>query len=188
MIGKRLESFDLALFTEAVKFFSVALNIGDSDIPLEVKIVDNLGRGDVAGVCIANIEPDGRISDIAIEIKAGVTVFGMIEALAHEMCHAEQFMTGKLNFYKQKKYLFGFIPFWQRMKRWKSTDIGENEYYTNPAEVEAFIKQRAYTLEFFKSVEDRLMPKNVFDHIMHERKDVATFISHLEMDEEPKQI
>lgn len=188
MIGKRLESFDLEIFNEAVKFFSLALNINESPIPLEVSIVDNLGRGDVAGVCTANIGSNDEVSSVSIQIKSGITILGMIEALAHEMCHAEQFMTGKLNFYNQKKYLFGFIPFWQRVRRWKSTEIDHNDYYANPAEVEAFIKQRAYTLEFLKTIEDRLMPKNVFDHIMHERKDISTFISHLDMADESQQI
>ena len=183
MIGEKLESFDLQLFKDAIKFFSAALNISESKIPLQVKIVDNLGTGNVAGVCTANLHPDGGVSDLLIEIKSGITIFGMIEALAHEMCHAEQFISGKLNFRKEKKYLFGLIPFWQRVKRWKSTDIAVSDYYSNPAEVEAFIKQRAYTLEFFKSVEDRLMPKSVFNHIMREHKDAPSFISHLDMND-----
>lgn len=188
MIDKRLESLDLSLFLDAVTFFKSALNIQNSEIPLEVKIVDNIGSGNVAGVCVAYVESDNSISKLVIDIKASVTVFGMIEALAHEMCHAEQFINGKLNFYKEKKKIFGLIPFWQRKRRWKSTDIDDYDYYSNPAEVEAFIKQRAYTLEFFKSVEGRLMPKSVFDHLMFKRQDVSAFVSHLDMHDEPEQI
>lgn len=188
MIDKRLQSLDYALFAEATEFFKSALSIQNAEIPLTIRIVDNIGKGDTAGVCTAFVESDNTISKIVIDIKSSVTVFGMVEALAHEMCHAEQFITGKLNFYKEKRWIFGIFPFWQRRRRWKSTDIDLNSYYTNPAEVEAFIKQRAYALEFFKSVEDRLMPKMVFDHIMHERTDVVTFISQLEMSDDPQPI
>lgn len=188
MIDKRLRALDYALFVEAAEFFKSALSIQNAAIPLTVRIVDNIGKGDVAGVCTAFVESDNSISKIVIDIKSSVTVFGMVEALAHEMCHAEQFITGKLNFYKEKQFIFGIFPFWQRRRRWKSSSINMSGYYDNPAEIEAFIKQRAYALEFFKSVEDRLMPKMVFDHIMHERQDVVTFISQLEMSEEPEQI
>lgn len=54
------------------------------------------------------------------------------------------------------------------------------DHYSNPAEIEAFLKQRALTLEFFKHVEGKLMPNNIFKHIMQDRDDSAEYCAMLE--------
>jgi len=180
MISQRLNSLDAELFSDAIKFFSVALNMGDSDIPCKVKTVENLGQGNVAGSCTAHIDKDDKISSIDIQIKNAITVFGMIEALAHEMVHAEQFMKGKLYFGREKTRIFGIFPTWRRIRYWKGLRLNDMDYYSNPAEIEAFLKQRALTLEFFKHVEGKLMPNNIFKHIMQDRDDSAEYCAMLE--------
>jgi hypothetical protein len=183
MISKRLDSLDAELFTEAIAFFAKIMNLHDSDIPFEVRTVDNIGRGNVAGCCTAHLTSEGEVRNIQIDIKNCVTVFGMIEALAHEMVHAEQFMTGKLNFKTEKKYLFGLFPVKRRVRMWKSIEIDGLDYYSNPGEVDAFLKQRAYTLEFLKTVENKMMPSNVFNHIMQDRTDKHDFTLSLGLDQ-----
>lgn len=180
MISKRLDSLDAELFADAVKFFSVALGIGDPPIPFEVKIVDNLGKGNVAGCCTAHIDDANLVHKVNIEIKAAITIFGMIEALAHEMVHAEQFIKGKLHFGKEKIYILGIFPFHRRVRFWKGMCLADVDYYSNPAEIEAFLKQRALTLEFMKYVEGKIMPSNVFKHIMQDRDDSEKYSKMLE--------
>ena len=175
MIGKRLESLDLELFVKATNFFAEALGIKDSPTMVSVNIVDNIGTGDVAGVCIASIK-DEEVSSIEIKIKQTITVFGMIEALAHEMVHAEQFLNKKLTFEYETRYLFGIFPYKRRIKTWKNSyRITGLDYHSEPSEVEAFLKQRILTVQFMKIVEDELMPSNVFKHIMQDRKDSSTY-------------
>jgi hypothetical protein len=180
MISRRLDSLDAELFSDAIKFFSVALGIGESSTPCTVKTVDNIGRGNVAGSCTAHIDKDNKISNVTIEIKNAITIFGMIEALAHEMVHAEQFVKGKLYFGKEKIYILGIFPSWRRTRFWKGICLNDMDYYSNPAEIEAFLKQRALTLEFFKHVEGKLMPSSVFKHIMQDRNDSAEYCAMLE--------
>ena len=182
MTGNKLQSLDRDIFVNAVHFFSVALDIKDSDMGLTVKTVDNIGRGDTAGVCRVDVSYEGEFSNVRIEIKEGITIFGMVEALAHEMVHAEQFIKKKISFKNEKKYLFGLFPYNDRRRIWKGTfDITDIDYYSNPAEVEAFLKQRALTLEFMKSIESKIMPNNVFDHMMKDRDDVDDYSSSIDL-------
>lgn len=180
MISKRLDSLDAELFADAVKFFSVALDIGDPPIPFEVKIVDNLGKGNVAGCCIAHIKDDNTVHKVNIEIKNSITIFGMIEALAHEMVHAQQFIKGKLHFGKEKIYILGIFPIWRRVRFWKGLCLTDIDYYANPAEIEAFLKQRALTVEFLKHIEGKVLPSVVFKHIMQDNLDSASYALILE--------
>lgn len=181
MIAKRLESLDLGLFVKATNFFAEALGIKDSPIQVCVKIVDNIGTGDTAGVCIASINND-QVTAIDIQIKQTITVFGMIEALAHEMVHAEQLLNNKLTFETETSYFLGIFPYRRRIKTWKNSyRITGLDYFSEPSEVEAFIKQRTLTIQFMKSVEEDLMPAKVFDHIMKDRKDGQTYSALLDL-------
>jgi hypothetical protein len=182
MISKRLESLDAELFADAVKFFSVSLDIGETPIPLQVKTVDNIGRGNVAGCCTALIDENNLVYRIDIEIKIGITIFGMVEALAHEMVHAQQFIKGKLHFGKETTYILGLFPVSRRTRFWKGVSLSGLDYYSNPAEIEAFSKQRALTLEFLKYCENKIMPDNVFKHIMQDRADSAEYSAMLDDD------
>ena len=58
----------------------------------------------------------------------------------------------------EKKYFWGFIPYFKLRRLWKGTDVTDLSYYKQPAEQEAHISQKYLTLEYLKRIEDKLQP------------------------------
>lgn len=158
MLGTYLSHFDSILLAKAISFFKVTLTLTEANI--EVKLVNNIGKGDIAGVCTPKfkniLDPQSELEGVTIEIKQGVTVFGMIEALAHEMVHAKQWVSGDISARIDKTYLLGFIPIFKARKFWRGREQTDSSYYDQPWEMEAHLMQRQLTLDFLKLMEDQL--------------------------------
>jgi len=157
MFGSNLSKFDSAMFTSAATYFRDALKLNDSHIPIEVLLVDNIGKGTCAGTCQAIIEKQ-ELTGLKIEIKSNATTIGMIEALAHEMVHAKQWVKGETTFEIEKKYLFGIFPYFKVKKFWKGADVTNWNYYDLPYEQEAHILQKYMTFNFLKATQVQIDP------------------------------
>ncbi len=158
-----LSQFDLKMFHEAEGFFKVALNIDNSEIPIEVKLVDNIGKGSTGGRCGPVFTDDStfdnlKIEKISIKIKHSCTVIGMIEALAHEMVHAKQYIDKDITVSFERYYFWGFIPRIKARKFWKGQDTTDLDYYDQPCEMEAYLLQKKLTFDYLNIVQKNLDP------------------------------
>jgi hypothetical protein len=149
------------MFSKAVEYFPIILNLQGTNIPIKVQIVDNIGRGETAGTCAPAFDKDYKIKHIDIVIKRATTTIGMIEALAHEMVHARQWIDGDLTFEIKTAFLLGFIPYPKVHRYWKGEETTELDYFDQPAEIEAHLLQRFLTLEFLKIVENKIEPNEM---------------------------
>lgn len=163
MFSMLLSHFDSRMFMEAAEFFKMSLGLDKQDIPINVSMVDNIGKGDVGGCCGPEMTKDStyrdmKISVINIKIKNTVTILGMIEALAHEMVHAFQFIRGDLVIKLERCYILWVIPDLKVLRFWKGEDITDLTYHQRPSEVEAFLLQKQMTYYYLKSIEKNLDP------------------------------
>ena len=124
-------------------------------MPVEVKIVDNLGRGKTCGTCQPIFDKGDKLEKIKIQIKFYPATTGMIECLAHEMVHAQQWIQGRLTLKTEKVHLIlGLIPITNYRLLWKGSDISDTPYYEKPSEVEAHLMQRQMTKAFLEYMGD----------------------------------
>ena len=158
IFGLMLNEFDSKLLTAAFQYFHEVLDIHEVDIPIELRLVDNIGKGKTGGTCKPIYNSDLELTKVKIEIKQGITVFGMIEALAHEMVHAKQFIKGQTTIRVEKDYIFGFIPYNKLIKLWNGVDVTRLSYYNQPAEQEAHLLQRKLTVDFLNANKQFLEP------------------------------
>ena len=172
-IGSFLAQFDGSLIERAYQFFESMLEIEDSEIPIELKLVDNLGRGHTAGVCQPKFK-DGNLESISIQIKNQGTSIGMIEALAHEMVHAKQIIKGESTVEITYSKLFGFIKVPKATKFWKGQDVTGLSYYEQPAEIEAHMMQKYLTFTFLNIYKEKFEPDNMFKLMLSLKVDKLT--------------
>ena len=157
-LGLYLYHFDSRMFHKAVEFFSTSLEIDNDDIPIKIDIVDNIGRGRTAGTCAPDFDEDFKIKKIDIQIKYSTTTIGMIEALAHEMVHAKQWIKGELSVEVSKYRLFGILPVRKFKKLWNGKDISSLSYYEQPPEKEAHFMQRYMVHLFLDCAKEKIYP------------------------------
>jgi len=161
MLGVMLNKFDSHLFYNATKVLPIILGIDNSNIPITVKLVNNIGKGKIAGTCAPEHDDNRKLIGINIVIKETPTVIGMIEALAHEMTHAKQWIEKNITIEIKTKYFLGFIPYLTLVKYWKGKDITSLSYYEQPSEIEAHLLQRQLTLSFLKLHEEQINATNM---------------------------
>lgn len=160
-------NFDSVLLEKAVEFFKAKLDILHSDIPVNIELVDNIGRGNVGGICVADYDLKlNKLNKVDIEIKRCASVIGLIEVLAHELVHAKQFIKGDTTHgIEYRKFLFFRIP--RAKKYWKGEDVTDLEYMHQPAELEAHMLQKHLTLEFLKLYESQIEPTNISNLLLN---------------------
>jgi hypothetical protein len=159
MFERFLRDFDSRMFQKASEFFRNGLDL--NDVPIKIKIVDNLGRGHTYGECMPHFDKDDNIDSISINVKHTASTMGMIEALAHELVHAKQWINGDMYVKVEKRYLFGLIPVPYVRRYWQDEDVTDLPYYQQPCEIQAHVLQKHLALEFFKKIEDRLEPTSL---------------------------
>jgi hypothetical protein len=165
--GLQLYNFDTRLFNKAVEFFTKELGIDDSEVPIKLEIVDNIGKGTVGALCIPTYNDDySKLTQLTLKVKRSYSVLCMIECLAHEMVHVKQFIKGEIKVEKVKEPLFfGLIKIERlavyHVKDDVVTDMTDLSYYEKPTEQEAHIMQKHLTFEFLKLVEEKIEPDNM---------------------------
>jgi hypothetical protein len=162
--GKLYHEHDNDLIQVAFKFFAEELDIsGEKQVSL--KVVDNIGRGDMAGFCMPVFNKDESIKEMKITIKRYPVVLGMIEALAHEMVHAKQYIKGELTTEVKWRW-FLFIPYLSIRHYFNGKRVDNLPYWDRPYEQEAFIKQKELTRRFLNYVIDQVPAyKILYDYL-----------------------
>lgn len=166
MFGLLMREFDSWMFNQAIEYFKTTLDLDNSSIPIEIKLVDNIGRGKTDGTCGPRFTSDSthdnlKIEKIEIQVKQHATTIGTITALAHEMVHARQIIRGDTTSKIEKRHVLGFIPYFVAKTYWKGVDVSDLEYYDRPSEQEAFLLQKMLTRDFLIAIGDAIEPSNM---------------------------
>ena len=67
MFGQLLREYDSRMFIKAVEYFKVVLDLDNSSIPIEVKLVDNIGTGRTDGTCRPYFTNDSTRDNLKLE-------------------------------------------------------------------------------------------------------------------------
>lgn len=135
------------LLKEAVRYYCYLLKISKKvqrNLYLTIKFSDKLGY-DTAATVENHCENGSKVFEICISTKEGFKP--TLEALAHEMTHIEQWLSGSRYDYIRADGLV----------RWNKTIINNKkiDYWDEPWEVEAFGKQHGLYVRFIQHMKDK---------------------------------
>jgi hypothetical protein len=120
----------------AYDYFKQQLNIIDDQI-IDCKIVrEDLGRG-VCGNCSGHFMHN-KLTKITIKVKEDLSLFSMLDTLAHEMVHATQYLNGRLNVKIKINWFLWLFPSLSHRTVFDKKDVTSLSYENRPHEQEAF--------------------------------------------------
>jgi len=138
----------LLLVRSALKFFIVELNLTSFEDQIDIELYTPKKIQTSYGYALP-VYKKNKLQKLVVRIRNQPSVWGMIECLAHEMVHVQQYFHGKLAFKTEEVKFWGIFSDIKMIQIYEGSPV-DLPYEKRPWEIEAFNRQAPLTKRFFE--------------------------------------